>query len=477
MLSTAQATHVHVRIHTRSEDDSNDVITAPDGSADAASWSMKPVRAIHARVQGDMPMWDNEANRWSSKYGDTAEERYFAALANVNTASPEGALHYVQAECINVRDQNDKCERKNKVKYVVFYETEMSQPEYAMAVYGNGETPEYCPYLAFDEGKCSNAGNDLPEACKQFYGLDGEVKIGVCVGAGNREVAKRGPYPGNYWFSFPGACAHQTWGGKTPECNAKYPTGMCPMGVKPDGQQCVFSYKILGFVAIDDVVGITKMVNSKTNAPYSDFKEFCEDNQVEFDAKLVDGAFEVVQSIPFWEDPSDPAANQRRYEHMVKTYNHRLTQASEGVMEKLPTVEELTASNPKCYETSAKCATAKHGCRRMWHSQICSVCRADEPDCHKAPAGYVFPELKQPPTPPKPTEETSSTDGSEGSGDSSEEGSSIDGTEKTQDPSDNGNKNENNDDDEKDSNSSASISMVWSAVLATAASLAMTYAL
>ncbi|GMF32788.1 unnamed protein product [Phytophthora lilii] len=73
-------------------------------SSSSSGWHMTAVTAVQARVQGDAPVWNEEAKMWLSKYGDTTELAYMNNLDTVNTASVEGALMYVQAEA-DVRHQ------------------------------------------------------------------------------------------------------------------------------------------------------------------------------------------------------------------------------------------------------------------------------------------------------------------------------------------------------------------------------------
>ncbi|DAZ97224.1 TPA: hypothetical protein N0F65_010386, partial [Lagenidium giganteum] len=348
------ASHVHVKVHHHHHK-----------VVDAASWQMTPVVGIHARVQGDMPVWDNTTNSFVSKYGETADDHYYLALDTVNTASPEGALFYVQAEMINKQQQTEKCKRKNGVNYVVFYNTTIVQP---------------VPSLA--------ANKDY------LYGLDGEKKLGTCVGASKQEAAKRGPYPGNYWYSFPGGCADKKRDNKTAECREEHATGMCPRGVTPDGKQCTFSYEILGYIAIDDIVGITAMKNEKTGKNYGNFTEFCEAGNIEFDAKLENDEFKNVQSIDFWKNPGDQDANKKRFETMVKVYNEKAG-VKDSHMKPLPTVSDLANKNPPCYKNSAACAGAAHGCRRVLYTQMCEVCHEESQDCVKVPADFSFPAISQ----------------------------------------------------------------------------------
>eukprot|EP00644_Phytophthora_capsici_P014418 jgi/Phyca11/503356/fgenesh2_kg.PHYCAscaffold_3_\ len=369
--------------------------TAGSSSLSSANggWHMKTVTSVQARVQGDAPVWNEEAKLWLSKYGDTTELAYMNNLDTVNTASVEGALMYVQAEGINVAEQSVKCHRKNDMQYV-YYESHTP--------------PEYGEFVAMDGAKCTDEGSDLSEDCKVYYGLDGEMDIGPMVGSNLQTSDPRAPYPGNYWFSYPNSCAQELRADKTDECRAEYPGGLCAMGVKPDGDNCTFSYKILGYINIDDLVGITEM-------GYSNYTEFCEDGGVEFKATNTGSGFEVEEAIDFWLNPGDEDANSNRTSIMVEMYNELASNGTSANMEALPTVEKLTSANPKCYENSEACASASNGCNRTLYSQICTVCSSDADGCEAAPSSFSFPKLTLP---------ANSTSSSDSSSDSTKNGSS-----------------------------------------------------
>ncbi|GMF32790.1 unnamed protein product [Phytophthora lilii] len=361
---------------------------AADNSTNGG-WHMKPVTVIQARVQGDAPVWNDEVKMWLSKYGNTKELAYMNNLDTVNMASVEGALMYVQAEGINVNEQSVRCHRKNDMQYVVFYEMTIVQPTYGIKYYENHTPPEYGDFVAMDGAKCTNAGADLPKSCKIYNGLDGEKHIGPMVGCNPQGSDPRAPYPGNYWCSFPNSCIQNYRAEKTDQCRAEYPGGLCPMGVQPDGDNCTFSYKILGYLNIDDLVGITKM-------GFSNYQQFCENGGIEFKAKNTGHGFEVEQCIDFWKNPGDQAANSNRAAQMVAMYNQLASNGTSANMQPLPSIESLTAANPKCYENTASCAHAQFGCSRTQYSQICSVCSSAADGCVAAPSGYLFPQLTLP---------------------------------------------------------------------------------
>ncbi|KAH7470555.1 hypothetical protein KRP22_001455 [Phytophthora ramorum] len=430
LISADRAAHYKMMVSTEAAASSGSSATSGTISAASAAtsstsgsggWHMKAVTSVQARVQGDAPVWNDEAQLWLSKYGDTTELAYMNNLDTVNTASVEGALMYVQAEGINVNEQSVKCERKNSMQYVVFYELTIVQPTYGIKYYESHTPPEYGEFVAMDGAKCTDEGNDLSVDCKVYYGLDGEMDIGPMVGSNLQTSDPRAPYPGNYWFSFPNSCAQELREDKTDECRAEYPGGLCAMGVTPDGDNCTFSYKILGYLNIDDLVGITEM-------GYSNYTEFCEDGGVEFKATNTGSGFEVEESLDFWKKPGDEKANSKRAEKMVTMYNDLASNGTSANMSPLPSVETLTAANPKCYENSPKCASSANGCSRTLYSQICSVCSSS--GCDAATSSFSFPDLTLPANSSSSSSSDSSTDSStdaststsDAGGDSSNEG-------------------------------------------------------
>ncbi|KAL3670662.1 hypothetical protein V7S43_003852 [Phytophthora oleae] len=381
---------------------------ASTSASASASSSSSPstftkVTRLGVRVQGDMPEWNDEHQRFVSAYYDTFDEKYRAVLDTVNMASVEGALKYVQAECINASAITD-CERKNSIKYVVFYQTTTVQPTAAMDYYVNA-TDEYnfavesCPFMAMDGGQCDpNEDGSFPDVCNQYIGADGQPDLGFCVGGTLQDNEVIAPYPHNYWFSFPNSCPQQLWDDKTDSCRSEYAGGMCAIGQEPDGVTCSFTYEILGYILLDDVVGITSMVNPTTGKNYADYYEFCEAGGVEFSVSIVTGVLslltgllstvvDLVEGIEFWANPGDSDANAERVEKLVSAYDALVstnaTTSDGGLMRALPTVDDLAALNPPCYENSPLCAQSEFGCKRSYRSQICQVCTSDDSGCEK----------------------------------------------------------------------------------------------
>ncbi|CEG46355.1 hypothetical protein PHYSODRAFT_539865 [Plasmopara halstedii] len=369
------------------------------------SYHMPPVRVIHARVQSDAPMLVDGV--FVSSFGDgDLEAGYLSAMDTVNTASVEGALMYVQAEGINVnvRAEEERCVRKSEMAYIVFYEILIVQTNETIAQFQDtwGETPEYGPMLPMDSGRCSplSGKDDFPAGCLQFNGDDGQPNVGPFIGGGIKDDDVRAPYPDNYWFSFPGTCPLESWGDKTDKCRSSTRKGLCDYGKGPDGVECTFAYNILGWVTIDDVVGITAIENPETNSTYSNFTEWClaDSNNTEFSGDAQSG--EMVTGLPFWEDPLNSTANAARAEAVIATYIKTLSSGSTQIessviaaFHALPTPEELASSNPPCYQTVESCGSG-NGCKRVGYSQLCTECSANE-TCSTGGSGFEFPKLSK----------------------------------------------------------------------------------
>ncbi|KAI9990579.1 hypothetical protein PInf_018133 [Phytophthora infestans] len=352
----------------------------------------KKVTSLHARVQGDMPQWNADNQRFVSKYYTTFDEKYRAVLDTVNMAAVEGALKYVQAECINASVITN-CRRRSNIQYVVFYQTTVVQPTAAMKHYATVTDEhrfavERCPFMPMDGGQCNpNADGSFPDVCNQYTGENGHPKLGFCVGGSLQDHDVIAPYPNNYWFSFPNSCPQTRWAGKSDTCRGQKSGGMCPLGVQPDGETCTFTYEVLGYIPLDDVVGITKLINPQTNSYYANYAEFCEAGGVEFSVTVSGNEVTWLDGLDFWANPGDSDANAQRAEHLVAAYSDLVATnpvtSDGGVMKPLPTASSLKAINPPCHENSNVCATATYGCKRSFRSQICKVCTSSDSGCVK----------------------------------------------------------------------------------------------
>ncbi|KAG3112804.1 hypothetical protein PI124_g6949 [Phytophthora idaei] len=388
VLATAVAAS-SCKIHTDSSDDHGTTETTYSGSI---SRSFKKVTSLQARVQGDTPQWNADNQRFVSEYYTTFDEKYRAVLDTVNMAAVEGALKHVQAECINASVVTN-CKRKNNIQYVVFYQTTLVQPTAAMEYYAtvtdeHNFAIEHCPFMPMDGGQCDpNPDGTFPDVCNQYTGANGQPDLGFCVGGSLQDNEVIAPYPNNYWFSFPNSCPQSRWSDKTGTCRADYTGGMCPLGVDPDGETCTFSYEVLGYIPLDDVVGITSLVNPQTNSNFANYSEFCEAGGVEFSVTVSGDEVTWLDGLDFWTNPGDSAANAERAEKLVTAYSELVEKnavtSDGGVVKPLPTAASLTAINPPCYDNSKVCANAEFGCKRSYLSQICEVCTSNDSDCMK----------------------------------------------------------------------------------------------
>ncbi|GMF45240.1 unnamed protein product [Phytophthora fragariaefolia] len=403
------------------------------------TYHMKHVHVVHARVQGDAPVWYGSRSAFASKYGGSSDADHFrGALDSVNTASVEGALKYVQSEGINynTRSANDRCWRKNGIKWIVFYDIVFAQTNETLAQY----EAEYGPYMAMDSGQCTPDAGNFTDTCLSVNGdvSRGIATIGPFIGGKSRDDDPRAPYPNCWWYSFPNSCILKKWPPNVPtkddQCRADTRRGLCEFDKLPDGITCTYNYRILGYVPIDDVVGITNMKDS-TGANYADFSQFCQDGNVEFNAKE-DGVW--IESIPFWMNPQDASANAERAQKVLDAYSTLLTSGSTQIaindvakMQSLPVVADLTKENPPCYENDKACANAPNGCKRDLFSQICTICSSSNEECIVAPSSFTFPTLAKATVPENSA--TSSQTGST-SATSSQTGGSTSSDESTPTP-------------------------------------------
>nr|CCA25892.1 putative GPIanchored serinethreonine rich hypothetical protein [Albugo laibachii Nc14] len=369
-------------------------------------YHMKRVRVIHARVQSDTPTLLD--GRFVSSFGasnNDLKSAYLAAMDTVNTESVEGALVYVQAECINVngRSPENRCRRKNNAKHLVFYEIDVVQPNASIAQFQeNWETFEYGPMIPMDEGRCTPLEEDkLPPGCLQFNGENQQPNTGPFVGGGHKSTDPRAPYRYCHWFSFPNSCPTKSWNEKTVACRQSTKKGLCDLGVAPNGVDCTFAYNILGWVPLDDVVGITSIRNPVTGNAFGNFSEWCEasDQNIEFAADIQTGRFE--KGLVFWQNPTDLTANEKRAEKVIQTYANVLINGSSQIpsqvvkhFRRLPSPMELAAMNPPCYYNVPQCGK-KPGCKRVGYAQICQLCAPSE-NCDIGT--FRFPILEKPHT-------------------------------------------------------------------------------
>ncbi|KAE8964402.1 hypothetical protein PR003_g30277 [Phytophthora rubi] len=406
------------------------------------AWSMQTVTSYQARVETYAPVWDADQQVFVSGVPDalsssgnwTFDERYQATMDSVTTSSVEGALMYLQRDCIDqgADPTASGCHRRNNVSVITFLEVQIVQPNPALAEYQEQRYmyPEFCPFVVMQDGECvyadvqddglgSDASRDHPPECKQFNGLDGQPNIGPCVGAQAFSADMVAPYYDTVWFSYPNSCVTSSWtNGKSDACREQRKGGLCPFGTQPDGVNCTFSYKILGYLSIDQLVGIAAINATGTESEkssssssgsaiesvlkasskyYKNYNAFCKAGNVEFHSYDQDKTLGLnnVTSIPFWENPSSLEANIARARQMIALYNE-LAQEETNHMQKLPTdLDALRDSNPPCYENAEACYDAQFGCRRHSYAQVCSLCRGQRDQCVRQISSYAFPAFEK----------------------------------------------------------------------------------
>ncbi|TMW58147.1 hypothetical protein Poli38472_011735 [Pythium oligandrum] len=310
---------------------------------------------------------------------------------------------YVQAEGINqnVRPAQDRCVCKSNMHNIVFYEVPIVQTNETIAEYQDSrDTPEYGPFVTMESGRCSpQEDGEFPPECYMFNGEKGYPNLGPFVGGGKHNDS-RAPYPDTHWLSFPDRCPTELWGPtKFGKCRQNTRRGLCPIGTAPDGVTCTFTYEILGWVPIDDLVGISN--ESYIGGKYENFTTWCKasDDHVEFAGDVKTG--EMEKGLDFWKNPTDPEANKERAAKVIQLYDEIVSGKFVSSMiwshqlkrfKPLPSPEELTAKNTKCYE-SVKCCAG--GCVRTGYAQLCTPCKAGESGCEAADTSFSFPSLEK----------------------------------------------------------------------------------
>ncbi|KAH9118720.1 hypothetical protein LEN26_011964 [Aphanomyces euteiches] len=379
--------------------------TTPTPPPTPVAWKFSMIKSVQARVQSLAPIWDEKQKLWISDFPNLRNDptdKWAASLDTVNTASVEGALYYLQTEGIG-SDLKAACSRKSNMSYIWFYEIKIAQPYFAVAEYGTntGTVPEYGQFAAMDNGKCSNKGDEFPPACMEFTGMNYHPNLGHYVGGEYRQKHERADYPNNVWFSYPGSCFTKAFGAKNAAClkDPMLQGGLCPKGQDPDGVKCTFNFEVLGYLSIDELVGITNMTNRNTNKPFTDSVDFCKANMTEFDFKT---NYSDLDSR-FWNDPLNSTANDIRSQKMMTMYSSKVVGAlgDAKFMKPFPDVKEMSETNPPCYLNNILCSQSAYGCRRKLLAQICEVCTSPDPACKMA--NTTFPTLVKQYVPPIPT--------------------------------------------------------------------------
>ncbi|KAF1774776.1 hypothetical protein GQ600_16838 [Phytophthora cactorum] len=283
------------------------------------AWMMRTVTSYQARV-----FVSGIPNSLSSGGNLTFNERYRATMDSVTTSSIEGALMYLQRDCIDLgtdpTDESVNCQRKNNVSVITFLEVQIVQPNAALAEYQEQRYmyPEFCPFWRWRTENVPMQTNKTMETRALKVGRVDNIRQRAQAFSADMVA----PYYDTVWFSYPNSCVTSSWkNGKSNTCREQYPGGLCPFGTEPDGGNCTFSYKILGYLSIDQLKASTKY--------YNNYSAFCEAGNVEFHS------YDQDKTLGLKNNPSSLEANIARTQQMIALYN-ALADESTNHMQQLP---------------------------------------------------------------------------------------------------------------------------------------------
>jgi hypothetical protein len=246
-------------------------------------------------------------------------------LGNTNAASAGGVLGYLHSEVIpSFAVPRATGRRHNGIDAIAVFEVQVLNVRRARLSKSSdppGMVNAVGPFMAFNGGEATP-----PNAREQI------ATYGAYVGVQDQTRHPRHAYPGD-WYSFVGVCPFSRWGtgangnrGKPSPCpTTPVLDGICdaatPAG--PDGTPlCQYTYTYLGYVPIDDLVGITSKSEPRcaTNGaprPCADFGDFRANGGVEYSAGpdvTVDCADDQSPEtgLPFWRGRCDPERARAR---------------------------------------------------------------------------------------------------------------------------------------------------------------------
>jgi len=244
-------------------------------------------------------------------------------LGNTNAASAGGVLGYLHTEVIPSFAVPPTGRRLNGIDAIAVFEVHMLNVEAARifpSYHPRGGVNLFGPYMAFNDGVAMP-----PQARDQI------VRFGAYVGIQDEGNHPRHAYPGD-WYSFVGACPLSPWRRndatgqreKPSPCPTALPLGgICPASGAPDGTpSCQYTYSYLGYVPLDDLVGITSKShplcreNDRERACV-DYTDFQRNGGFEYSAgpsTRVDCAGDQVpeSGLPFWRGRCDPGKARAR---------------------------------------------------------------------------------------------------------------------------------------------------------------------
>lgn len=238
-------------------------------------------------------------------------------LGNTNAGSAGGVLGYLHSEVIPSFAVSQTGRRLNDIDAIAVFDVQVLNVKRARLIAPTdppGDVNLFGPFMAF------NRGVAMPP-----WARDQIVRYGAYVGIQDQTDNPRHAYPGT-WYSFVGGCPFSPW--ETGENGHRdkpspCPTtpaleGICPAaGAGPDGTPlCQYTYTYLGYVPLDDLVGITSKAHplcqvGGTPRACVDYADFRRNGGIEYSAGPNDAmecATEKVpeSGLPFWRGRCDP---------------------------------------------------------------------------------------------------------------------------------------------------------------------------
>jgi hypothetical protein len=237
-------------------------------------------------------------------------------LGNTNAASAGGVLGYLHSEVISFAVPKTG-RRLNDIDAIAVFDVQVLNVGRARLLTPNdppGNVNLFGPFMAF------NGGMAMPPSAR-----DQIIRYGAYVGIQDQAHNPRHAYPGD-WYSFVGRCPLSPWGtGENGHRDKPSPCpttpaleGICPAaGAAPDGTPlCQYTYSYLGYVPLDDLVGITSKAHplcqeGGTPRACVDYADFRRNGGIEYSAgpnDTMECADDKVpeSGLPFWRGRCDP---------------------------------------------------------------------------------------------------------------------------------------------------------------------------
>jgi len=238
-------------------------------------------------------------------------------LGNTNAASAGGVLGYLHSEVIPSFAVPPTGRRLNGIDAIAVFEIHVLNVKVARIFHSYdppGNVQLFGPYMAFNNGVAMP-----PQARDQID------RFGAYVGIQDQANNPRHAYPGA-WYSFVGVCPLSPWRRNDATGQREKPSpcptslaleGICPASGAPDGTPlCQYTYSYLGYVRLDDLVGITSKAEplcqeGDKKRACVDYTDFRRNGGVEYSAgpsTKVDCAGDQVPEtgLPFWRGRCDP---------------------------------------------------------------------------------------------------------------------------------------------------------------------------